>query len=293
MIPTIAPPVWATPYVGGKQQVTFLDLYLAAWAYMVDTGFAYDNAGPWRCTGERHSVDCSGGCVLAYNMAADAFGLPRISCTNSFNLSAECHQYPRPDWLTEQCGSGVGLMVTIEQSREFALTLLFHGNNEGQSPDGSGDGHVENGLGGGRTVGAHSHATGLGYRTDEDPSPGFLNAAALPPWEPILACLAPAPPAPPQEIDMQVFLPPNRPNHLDAHTQFVPAGNPLFPLGALISRDAAKIAGDKKTNDPNVRILTPKGPHGWVACTVQRDGRGVRVLDDQGNLSPRDALLWI
>lgn len=144
---------------------------------------------------------------------------------------------------------------------------------------------------GGHGICGHIDVTNAGFSGAAghyDPGPNF-------PWDLFLgqvaAIVTPAAAKPPvqPENDMQVFTHPRKP---DAYSQFVPAGHPLFRLGALIQRGGARIDGDQKTKDPNVRILTPTGPHGWVACTSQRDDRGLRVLKDNGELSAHDALLW-
>lgn len=258
--------------------------YLVALARMVSEDYFYDNS-PSRCNPPPYKGrDCS---TFVAEGLIDA-GYPDINaCGNSEYFAGMCYDEPRPDWFTDRYGPGQGTFITHDQALDVVCWGI-EGQNFGREAWPGNRAHIETSLGnGGGSVGAHSHATGVGYSQLDV---HMLDVYAVPPM--FLDEIAPAP-TPPQENDMQVFVCPDRPNHPAAHTQFVPAGNPLFPLGALISREGARIAGDKAVpQQTGVRLRVPKGPHGWVACNEQLDGRGLRVLDDTGTLSPPDSFLW-
>lgn len=133
---------------------------LAEWDYMARNGYFYDN-GPSRCAPFPYKGrDCSTFAAAGLNA-----GFPGSidACSNSFGQAAWCYDTPRPDWFSKRFGPGHGTFITRDQAR-FVVCLGFHGTDFGMRPDYSGDGHVEIVLGQGtRTVGAHSHATGVGY----------------------------------------------------------------------------------------------------------------------------------
>lgn len=140
--------------------MSIIQSYLAECARMVRDGYFYDNSGS-RCNPNPYKGrDCS--TFVAF--ALIAAGVPGVNpCNNSFGFAAECFNTPRPDWFTARFGPGQGTFINHDQ----ALNVVcwgFRGSNFGRAPDSSGDGHIETSLGnGGASVGAHSHATGIGY----------------------------------------------------------------------------------------------------------------------------------
>lgn len=248
---------------------TDVDRYLWAWAGIVASGMRY-GTGPSRCTGTGGYVDCSGGTVLALNRA----GVP-TDCTNSFALAALCHTTPRPQWMTDQYGPGVGTQISMAQAIGTPGAWGFHGNDEGQQPDPSGDGHIKTSVGFGRSVEAMSHQAGVGYSTFDNPA-GFITYCALPPM--LLDGFAPT-----VEDDVLIFICPNKPNK-DGNTpiaEFVPAG-PIFAYGGFILRHGASLAQDQPTGDPEVRELVHQGPAKWLSA--KDAGRaGIVILNDNGD----------
>lgn len=133
--------------------------YLAECDRMVRSGYYYDNSGR-RCQIGGKGRDCS--TFVAFALA-DA-GYPNINlCNNSFGFASECYGTPRPAWFTQRFGDGIGTFISYDQAQTVTC-WGFRGSNWGMSPDYTGDGHIETILGNGPgSVGAHSHATGIGY----------------------------------------------------------------------------------------------------------------------------------
>ncbi len=135
--------------------------YKYALDWMVREGYFYDNRVPQRCDPNWKGRDCS-----TFNQ----FGLINAGylnvnpCWTSFDIARYCHDTPRPDWFKAMYGSDLpGTFITKEQAMGI-LSVGLRGTNWGMNEDASGDGHVEEILGNGTTtVGAHSHATGIGY----------------------------------------------------------------------------------------------------------------------------------
>lgn len=125
--------------------------YLAALDLMVQQRFVYDNRVPWRCVIGWHGRDCSTFC----NFGLANAGYPNIGlCNNSFANKQLCLEAVRPDWFIEKFGAGQGTLITKEQ----AETVVCWGFED------TGGGHQETILGrGAESVGAHSHASGIGY----------------------------------------------------------------------------------------------------------------------------------
>ena len=154
------------------------DGFILAGRQIIDRHLRYDNSLSGRCNAadpnDVSGLDCSTFVALSLINA----GLSCPPCTNSWALADQCRATPRPDWFSAQYGPGVG----TEVSQDVALNLLgccwFHM---------TGEGHIEVGLGNnGDSMGAHSHATGIGYSTFGAVEPGFFDYfAVLPqllPW---------------------------------------------------------------------------------------------------------------
>lgn len=127
---------------------------LAQWGVIVGQGYHYDNRVPERCEPSSHGLDCSTAVALAINRAGGNLD----PCTNSWALATLCKTTPRPAWMTQLWGPGLGTQVTQEQALALPGTWWFHM---------TGAGHIETGTGftGGLpgSVGAHGHETGIGY----------------------------------------------------------------------------------------------------------------------------------
>lgn len=119
-------------------------------------------------------------------------------CSNSFAQARWCRDTPRPQWMIDRFGPGIGTFITYEQA-QTVICLGFRGSNLGTEPDADGDGHVEVICGTAwpaylhapapkLSVGAHSHATGVGY-DDDGLDQHHLQWWAIPP--PFLAPMAP------------------------------------------------------------------------------------------------------
>lgn len=129
--------------------------YLAAADVMArpNSGYFYDNS--WRrCQIGWHGRDCSCFC----NFCLANAGYQNVGqCNNSFINKTLCVNAVRPVWFTQRFGVGQGTLITKAQ----AMTVICWGFED------TGGGHQETILGqvGGstRSVGAHSHATGIGY----------------------------------------------------------------------------------------------------------------------------------
>lgn len=154
-----------------------IDAVVSEWWRMVNDHYFYDNS-PSRCRPYPYmGRDCS-------TFAADGLnaGFPGSvdPCTNSFWLAGWCHDAPRPEWFIQRFGPGQGTFITRDQAQTVEC-LAFHGSDFGRRPDFSGDGHVECVLGQGlRTIGAHSHASGVGVLND-GLADSFLEWFAVPP----------------------------------------------------------------------------------------------------------------
>lgn len=122
-------------------------------------GFYYCNDIRNRCNNSM-CRDCSTFAASGLNAGFPGTTNP---CGNSFSQAEWCYQTPRPDWFTARFGPGQGTFITYDQA-QHAVCLGFRGTDWGMRPDYTGDGHVECILGqGARTVGAHSHETGVGF----------------------------------------------------------------------------------------------------------------------------------
>lgn len=161
--------------------------YLAACEQIANGPYYYDNSVPSRCNPHGFGRDCS--TFVAF--ALIAAGYPNINaCGNSYYFAAMCHDEPRPDWFTEKFGPGVGTFISHDQAL-WNVSWGFRGSDFGRAPDLTGDGHIETSLGnGGGSVGAHSHATGIGYSTFDVHNlsyyaipPHFLAELAPPVWK--------------------------------------------------------------------------------------------------------------
>src|SRR5689334_23263809 len=133
--------------------------YLAACDRMANGPYYYDNSSA-RCDPAGHGRDCS--TFVAFAMIEAGFGgIDR--CANSFTEAAMCYDQPRPDWFTQRFGPGRGTFISHEQALHV-VCWGFEGANYGREPLSGGRGHIETSLGnGGGSIGAHSHATGIGY----------------------------------------------------------------------------------------------------------------------------------
>jgi len=264
-----------------------LDDYLLELERMVADGFTYDNSGPWRCDGSRHSADCSGFIVQGLVRGA---GIPQ-DCTNSYAFATMCHQAQRPQWMIDLYGPGVGTQVTMGQAVGIAGAWGIHGNNEGQAPDASGDGHIKTSLGDGRSIEAMSHSAGVGYSTFDSP-PGFINYCALPPM--LLQWFAPAVQ---EDVDVIVVQCNNKPagnNGLDQpYAVFVPA-NSMFPAGVAICHNGARIVNDlPAAGGQSIFIPTLRpGATKWMTMTPKPSGKGITFVDDQNQTSGTNAGNW-
>lgn len=150
--------------------------YLGAAAAMTTDGWFYDNSAR-RCLIGWHGRDCS--TFVAFALANA--GYPGINlCNNSYGFARECYNQPRPDWFIQKFGPGQGTFITKEQA-ETVVCWGLRGSAYGLGPDHTGDGHIETILGrGAESVGAHSHATGIGFDANGINN-HHLNAFAVPP----------------------------------------------------------------------------------------------------------------
>lgn len=286
-----------------------LDDYLLELERMVAAGFTYDNSGPWRCDGSRHSADCSGFIVQGLNRGA---GVPQ-ACTNSYTFAKMCHDAERPSWMVDAYGPGTGTQVTMEQALGIAGAWGIHGNDEGQAPDASGDGHIKVSMGDGRrSIEAMSHRAGVGY-SDFDSPPGFINYCALPPmlldWFKVTPTGSPVPVT--EDEDVIVIQCPTKPASPDGLDQpyavFIPA-NQMFPQGAAICHNGARLNNDLPVAG-NQSIFVPtlrSGGTKWVSMAKKPDilvtdskgnvtgvtSKGITFIDDQGNTSGVTAGYW-
>lgn len=136
-----------------------IDICVADWTRMATTpGFRYCNSGDY-CTNPM-CKDCS---TFADHGINAGFPGSINQCSNSFGQAEWCYNTPRPEFFTERFGPGPGTFITEEQAMHV-VCLGFRGSDFGMRADDTGDGHTECILGQGtRTVGAHSHATGVGF----------------------------------------------------------------------------------------------------------------------------------
>lgn len=134
----------------------------------------YDNSLSGRCNPQNptdvHGLDCSTFVALALIMAGEACD----PCTNSWALAAQCRGALRPQWLTDQFGPGHGTEITQAQAMITPGVVWFHMEGEG---------HIEVGIGTpespGKSMGAHSHSTGIGYANYSDIYAGFFDYFAI------------------------------------------------------------------------------------------------------------------
>lgn len=144
----------------------FTAAYLAECFYMVNDAYFYDNGDnrckPWPYKGR----DCSTFGDQAINKAAEVTQQAQFHvdpCLNSFGLASMCFEQARPEWFSVKFGAGLpGLFI----SHEAALVTVcagFEGLDWGRRELPGRRGHYETSLGnGGGSIGAHSHATGVG-----------------------------------------------------------------------------------------------------------------------------------
>lgn len=117
---------------------------------MVRQHYFYDNSGR-RCQIGWHGRDCS--CFCNFGLANAGYQGIQL-CNNSFANKRLCLNAVRPDFFIQKFGPGRGTIITKEQ----ATSTLCWGFED------TGGGHQETILGvGNLSVGAHSHATGIGY----------------------------------------------------------------------------------------------------------------------------------
>lgn len=219
-----------------------------------------------RCSDQCYAQDCSGlvcGAAIVF--------IPTFVCTSSFGLARLCRD--------------AGTLITEEEAIWTPGAIGIE-NAWGVSNGALGtNGHVVYFEGDGKST---IEEMGTHYGCTHGPATGRgFNA-----WARLPGFNYDPPPPPVEENDMQVFVCPNKPNHPGAHAQFVPAGNALFPDGALIMRAGASIAGDQHTKDANVRLRVPITGQSWVACTEQDDRKGLQVLNSEGVLSMPGSLPW-
>jgi len=127
---------------------------LAAAGHIVSEGYHYDNSIPGRCAPWSHGLDYSTFAALAINRAGGTID----PCTNSWAMATLCKNTPRPQWLTALVGPGLGTEIPQEIALAWPGTWWFHMTDKGHIEIGTG---MNGGLPG--SVGAHSHATGIGY----------------------------------------------------------------------------------------------------------------------------------
>lgn len=266
------------------------ELYLDAWDFLVADGYYYCNEGEWRLDGSRHCVDCSGGCYLCSQKA----GRPLPStCTNSFEMSRLCHNFPRPQWLNDlvgpcpwtgsfQMGTGVSMASALEH---FPAAWGFHGPNQGMT---YGEvGHIKNlywinhpfrpHAGYNVSVEAMSHALDLRYAHFTDPEISYVG---LPPN--LIDCFAPPVP---EVLDPMIVACNNKPTDAAGNKPYAQLilPNALFPRGIVICRHGASIGGDQPVKHSDVRTWVPPHLHGKLVAMCERvDRKGVFVIDDTG-----------
>ena len=163
--------------------------YLAALGQMTVPGWFYDNSER-RCLIGWHGRHCS--TFVAFGLANA--GYPGINlCNNSYGIASQCYYAPRPDWFTRKFGTGPGTFISRDQV-ETTVCWGFRGNDWGMAPDNTGDGHIETMLGqGAASVGAHSHATGIGYDANGLNDHMLTNFAVPPMFLPEMALSYPDP----------------------------------------------------------------------------------------------------
>lgn len=283
-------------HVKALDPATVEEAYLLAWAWLLANGFYYENSDENRLTGIHGYVDCSGGVVLCTHVARAVMGLPNaIVPGNSGYMAQVCHNLSRPRWMIDRYGPGHGYGLTANQANSTPAALAFHGDREGQ--DGFGDGgHVKSkyfihrdgdpNAGPNVSVEAMSHALDLRYSTFLDHKNTYF---ALSPW---LGDYAPA--VHPSELDMLTFLCPNKKPTASGQlprADFYPAGsNAMFPNGALLLHDGARLNGDSPTKDPRVHLILPDA-HKWISCGARHDA-GLYIVNDAGDTSPVSSLAW-
>lgn len=144
---------------------------LAAAAQIVDEGYHYDDAvgAGGRCDPNSQGLDCSTFAALAINRAGGTLD----PCTNSWAMATLCKTTPRPAWLIQLVGPGVGTQIPQAIALAWPGTWWFHMTGVGHIE--IGDHELADPL---RSVGAHSHATGIGY---SHWFPNFFDFYAIPP----------------------------------------------------------------------------------------------------------------
>lgn len=270
--------------------------FLLAWKSFVDRGFYYCNEGPWRMTGERGCVDCSGGDVLALNM----IGIPTGE-NNSFTFSQQCHRAPRPQWMLDRYGPDpytgsrtIGTGLTAEQANELPASWAFHGLEEGQLYGVVG--HIKRkyfitrpgdpNAGPNVSIEAMSHALGVRYAHFLDPECAYFA------WPWMLD--NPFPESLEDPMPMAVACTNKKPNKAGQKPYAVLIlPSVAFPRGVVLCMDGASIAGDQPTKNPSVRTWFPPALLGKLTMMFERpDRKGVILVDDQGKTTQDDGGRW-
>lgn len=161
-------------------------------------GVFYCNETWLRCS-DPMCRDCS---TFAASGLLSGFPGSVDECANSFSIARWCRDTPRPQFFIDRFGPGIGTFITKAQA-ETVVCFGFRGSNLGTEPDSTGDGHIEVCCSTAwpsalhvpsptLSVGAHSHATGVGYDDDGIDNhqlewwavpPPFLAEMAPPAWK--------------------------------------------------------------------------------------------------------------
>lgn len=232
-------------------------------------GYEY---GFWdRCGGSHHQLDCSGLCCRVMG----DLGL-WIGCLSSFVIAQLC-------WEN-------GLYIDGGTARITKAVWAFEGRNNGRGPSfaaNGADGHIVIGAGDGTTREARGHAYGVVIGDwDTRPWTGFSKIPGVDY-------------TPPKKIeveDMIVVIDNTRPITKAGNTpyaEFLPKSG-FLPHGGVRLWWGARIIGDQKTDNPNIRLFLPqpRPGHFWVGMAERTNDTGIKLIDDSGNTSEPQVGVW-
>lgn len=220
---------------------------------LAHVGWAYDASGPWRCTGARHSFDCSGFQVAALNAVGISY-----PCVDTDHFAAALNAQP-------------ALLMDHDAARATRGAWAIRTKENPMIP---GDGHIVCSLGDGRTIEAHDHADGVYIGTFDGPR-GF-QVYGRPPGLAGFDQPASAP--------LKVVIPPNRTVPLEDHVgtqtdlsmKLDEHGNGYADMNGLKAvvvhsafiigiPDPARLPGYA----PIARCALTIGPAGWARVVVE------------------------
>ena len=256
------------------------DGYMVELEKMVVDGIAYCNELDKRCNPACTCKDCSSFIAAGLNRS----GTPVNPCSTSWSFKAQCQQATRPQWMIDLYGPGIGTEITMGQALVLYGAWGIHSFGDGHIKTSMGDGH--------RSIEAMGHRAGVGY-SDFDSPPGFIDYCAIPPM--LLQWFEP----PAQEEDVITIQCNNKPASPDGLDQpyavFVPPGA-LFPIGACICHNGARINNDLPVAGGESIFVPTLRPGGggtkWVSMMLKPSGKGITFVDDKGNTSGTNAGNW-